>query len=189
MKLHIRSLLALFGLVCGACVPSIHPLYTEADQAFEPGIIGTWEEKGSAETWKFSMDGENEYRLIHTDESGKKGEFEARLFKLGGHMFLDLYPAAPVVTQNDFYRGHVLPLHTFVKLIQDGPAYQVSFLEPKWMKAQLAKDPSALRHTVIDGEILITDSTANLQKFVVANVATPGAFAPPSTVHKKGGKK
>jgi len=189
MKIDIRNLIALFGLICGACVPSIHPLYSTEDLIFEPALIGTWEEKDSAETWVFSMSAVDEYRVVHTDEDGKKGQFEARLIKLGGQMFLDLCPAAPVSTQNDFYRGHILSVHTFAKLSQDGPAYQISILEPKWLKSHLAKDPSALQHTVFDGEILITDSTVNLQKFVVSNASIPRAFSEPVTVYKKGGKR
>ena len=189
LKIHIRNLIALIGLVCGACAPSIHPLYSDAELAFEPGLIGIWEEKGSAETWEFSMEAEKEYKVVHTDEKGKNGEFEARLIKLGGYMFLDLYPASPALKQNDFYRGHILSLHTFAKMSQHGSAYQVSFLDPTWLKSHLAKDPAAVRHTVIDGEILITDSTANLQKFVVSNVASPGAFTAPVIIDKKGGKR
>ncbi len=188
MKIHIRNLIALFGLACGACVPSIHPIYSNAELAFDTSLIGTWQEKDSTEKWQFSMEGENEYRVIHTDDGGKRGQFKGKLFKLGEHMFLDLYPAAPVLTQSDFYRGHILSLHTFAKLTPDGTAYQVSFLEPKWLECHLAKEPASLRHTVTDGQILITDSTANLQKFIVSNAASPEAFAPVA-VYKKGEKR
>jgi hypothetical protein len=188
MKIHIRNLIALFGLACGACVPSTHPLYSNAELAVDGALIGTWEEKGAAEKWEFSIEAANEYKVVHTDNHGKKGEFHGVPFKLNGLMFLDLYPAQPVLRQNDFYRGHILSLHTFAKLTRDGTAYQVSFLEPKWLKSHLAKDPTALRHTVIDGQILITDSTANLQTFIVANAASPEAFAP-GAVYKKGEKR
>jgi hypothetical protein len=188
MKIHIRNLIALFGFACSACVPSIHPLYSNADLAFDSALIGTWEEKGEVEKWEFSMHAANEYKVVHTDERGKRGEFKGTMFKLGGNMFLDLYPAAPALAQNDFYRGHLLSLHTFAKLTPDGTGYQVSFLEPKWLKSHLDKDPAALRHTVIDGQILITDSTANLQKFIVAHAASPDAFSH-GAVYKKGEKR
>ena len=187
MKIHIRNLIALLGFACSACVPSIHPLYSSAELTSDTALIGTWEEKGSAEKWEFSMKTENEYKVVYTEE-GKRGEFKGMLFKLGGNIFLDLYPAAPALTQNDFYRGHLLSLHTFAKLTPDGTGYQVSFLKPEWLKSHLEKDPAALRHTVIDGQILITDSTANMQKFIVSNAAAPEAFAPVA-LYKKGEKR
>jgi len=41
---------------------------------------------------------------------------------------------------------------------------------------------------MVDGQLLITDSTANLQKFIVSNAAVPDAFAA-IAVYKKGEKR
>jgi hypothetical protein len=189
MKTHISKLIAFYALFCGACVPSIHPLYTETDLAFDPALIGVWREANETETWDISFVDEKRYRLIHTDESGKKGEFEMRLVKVDGRMFLDLTPVKPTSTQNDFYGGHILTVHTFVHLGRDGATVQISMLDPKWLKSALAQNGNSLRHTMMGDEILITDSSKNLQKFLISNIAVPGAFDSPVTLRRKDGKR
>lgn len=189
MKAHVQNFIALCALLCSACVPSVHPLYTHSDLAFDPGLIGIWTDSDSTETWDLSLEKENEYKLVHTDESGKEGEFEVRLVKVGEQMFLDVCPSRPDLSQNNFYRGHILSVHTFVKLTRSGSSYQISILEPKWLKSHLAKKPSALRHAVVDGEILITDSTTNLQTFILSNLTSAGAFAAPVSLRRKDGKR
>ena len=168
-----------------ACVPSLNPLYTEQDLVFDKSILGVWTDDEQTETWEFVYVDEKEYKLVHTDESGKKGEFEARLLKIDGRTFLDIAPVRSHLGQNDFFNGHLLSAHSFIQVSQEGKTFRLSYLEPKWLKPYLEKNPAAIRHTSIDGEILFTDSTKNLQKFISAHLNTPGAFSNSISVKRK----
>ena len=85
--------LLLFTLALGGCVPSWNSFYTEKDIVFDPALVGTWRpveaKETSKETWEFSKTGEKLYQLAQTDEEGRKAAFEARLFKLKDHLFLE----------------------------------------------------------------------------------------------------
>jgi hypothetical protein len=188
MKTLIFSIIAVCALLCSACVPSLHPLYTEADLTFDPALVGIWIEPEGKETWDFTIADVNEYRLVHTDDKGKKGEFEVRLVMFDGRTFLDLSPVGPTITQNDFYAGHIMPVHSFVQLHRTGTEYKISFLDPNWLKSQLGKNPGALRHAIVDEEILITDTPKNLQKFLTLSLNSPGAFSEPVIVRRRGAK-
>jgi hypothetical protein len=179
------SIILAFVFLLTACVPSLNPLYTEQDLVFDKSILGVWTDDKQTETWEFVYVDEKEYKLVHTDEDGKKGEFEARLLKIEGKLFLDIAPVRSQLGQNDFYNGHLLSTHSFIQVSQEGKTFRLSYLESKWLKQYLEKNPGAVRHTSIDGEILFTDSTKNLQKFIAANLNTPGAFSNTETFKRK----
>ena len=128
---------------------------------------------------------EKQYKLVYTDEDGKSGEFTAHLLKVEGKTFLNLTPVEPILPQNDFYKGHFLATHTFALISQTAPTVQISFLEPEWLRKFLAKNPTALRHAKMEDEMLLTATSKELQKFLLAHLNTEGAFGKPISVKRK----
>ncbi len=185
MKNIFKFAILGFLLVLTSCVPSLNPLYTDGDLIFDEALLGVWTDPDATESWAFSYSSEKEYKLVFTDESGKKGEFKAQLLKIEGKTFLDLKPVKPVLPQNDFYKSNFLATHTFVQITQSAQNPQISYLEPEWLKAFLDKNPAAIRHEKISGEILLTAPTKDLQKFLLAHLNTPGAFSKPVSVKRK----
>ena len=185
MRSLLASVMAAFLLVQTGCTSSINPFYTDEDLIFDRALVGTWTDPDGEETWEFFYCGDKEYKLIHTDEKGKKGEFEARLVKIGSGTFLDLTPIESAKPGNDFFRGHFLTIHSVIRVFRVGDTYQIAYLEPEWLKKTLAGEPGAVRHAAVGNDIVLTDTTKNLQKFLAANTTTPGAFSEPVTVKRK----
>ena len=182
------AILILSSIVlASACVPSLNPLYTEEDLTFDSTLIGTWIEDDTSETWALSSHGKLEYTLIHTDSDGRKGEFSARLVKVGDKLFLDIVPVKPGFTQSDFYKGHFLAAHTFVHVVSKASTVQISYLEPKWLRDHLAENPDAIRFANIGGEIVFASSPKETQKFLLAHLNTRGAFSQPAELIRKRG--
>jgi hypothetical protein len=144
-----------------------------------------WTDKDSTETWELTKANEKQYKLIITDEDGKTGEFTAHLLKIDGKTFMDLMAVEPVLTQNDFYKEHFMPTHTFAQISQTAPTVQISFLEPKWLGKFLAKKPSAIRHEKMGEKMFLTASPKELQKFLLAHLNTEGAFSKPFSFKRK----
>ena len=138
-------------LVLGGCVPSLHPLYTDKDLTFDSALLGEWVQDDGKGTWAFTKAGEKEYQLVCTDNEGKQGRFQVHLLKIGERLFLDLFPMAPDLKENDFYRLHLLPAHTFMLVKQIQPTLQMAFLDPDWTKEYLKEHPEAIRHETIEG--------------------------------------
>ena len=110
-------------LFLAGCVPSIHGLYTDKDTVYDPALVGIWSEPNSTETWEFTQAGEKAYRLTITEDKGKTGRFQVHLVKLQGKMFLDLFPEDPNLPGNtDYYKFHLLPVHSFLRLEQIAPS-------------------------------------------------------------------
>lgn len=185
MKLIGKILLICTLLMFAGCIPSLNPIYTEQDLIFDAGLLGVWTDEEATEIWNFTYSDEKEYKVVYTDEKGKKGEFKAHLLKIEGKTFLNLTPVRPQSAHNDFYKSHFLSLHTFVHITQTAPTVQISYLEPEWLRTHLDKNSSALRHERISGEILLTASPKELQKFLLTHLNTEGAFSKPVSVKRK----
>jgi hypothetical protein len=183
-KMISGTLLSILILFSG-CIRSLHPIYTEKDLVLEPALIGQWSENDSKETWTFSRNDANAYTLVYTDDKGRQGRFEAHLAKLNGNLFLDLFPEEPELKENDFYKYHLLPVHTFLYVKQITPTLQMSLPEPVWLKKFLADNPKALRYEKIDDEIILTAETRDLQAFWLKHLKTEGAFGELSNMKRE----
>jgi hypothetical protein len=177
----------LLGLALAGCVPSWNPLYTEKDLTFDPAMLGAWRpgeaREDSRESWVFTKNGENLYRLHQTDEKGNKAEFEARLVKLKEHRFLDLHLARieeDDVKLNGWAAFSLVPAHLILKVEQTEPALKIAAMNPDWMETYLRQHPNAIAHRVLlDSNIVLTASTPDLQKFVLEHVNKDDFFGGP----------
>jgi len=183
--LRMIPVVTLLGLA--ACLPSLHPLYTEEDLVFAPELVGLWKPKDGKASWEFKEVGPKEYKLIYTDKDGKPGEFEARLVKLGDHLFLDLFPKEPKLKANDFYKFHLLPTHAIMKVQAVKPDLQLEMLDPEWFDKLVERDPKAIKHEVIEGahRTVITASTGELQRFVLKYVDNEEAWGDALRLHRR----
>jgi hypothetical protein len=185
----VRALLAAAVLLLAGCVPSLHPFYTAQDLAFDPRLLGTWsprEEK--KETWVFSAHEPDAYRLVYTDDKGRAGRFQVRLFRLQGRTFLDLYPEDPPGEPNDYYKLHLLRAHTFLLVNSLEPKLSFTAMSPSWLDKHLKANPRAIAHERTGGGVVLTADTAALQAFVLAHLDAKDAFGKPAELERvKGG--
>lgn len=184
MHQHIKFVLSAALLLCSSCVPSVNPIFSDKDTVFDQSIVGKWGDLESSETWEFSSTNQKEYKLVHKDEAGKTGTFTARLTDLNGKRFLDIVPDRRARTATDFYEDRFIETHTFVLVEKRDKTFLISYLEPKWLKDHLANNPDAVKHLIVNGEVLLTDSTENLRKFLSEAVGIKGAFSEPSQVRR-----
>jgi hypothetical protein len=188
-----NKILLLFALVLAGCVPSWNPFYTEKDLVFDPALVGTWRpveaKESSKEGWEFSKTGDKLYQLAQTDEEGRKAAFEARLFKLKDHLFLDLYLTkveGDEVKVNAWAGFSLVPAHLLLKMDLTEPALKLATVNPDWMKTFLKQHPKAIAHRVVsDGSIVLAASTEELQKFVLAHLDDQDFIGGPMEMKRK----
>ena len=181
-ELTRKLLFYLLAAILGGCVPvmSLHPLYTEEALVFEEGLLGTWvDDPNSPEAiWEFRRpeEAEKEYKLIVTDEEGKKGSFSAHLVKLGDRLFLDVYPDEspcadmedPNKTEFAYNSFFLVPAHTFIKIDSIGPELKMRLTDDENMETLLKQDPNAVKFELLkEVHIVLTASTKELQAFVL----------------------
>lgn len=176
MQARIALLAAALFLLAAGCIPSLHPLYTAEDTAFEPKLVGTWLDEDENETWAFSQDGDHAYLLEYTDNRGRPGRFKVHMVELGGHRFLDLCPVKPDSGVNEFYQLHLLPMHTFAHVRRVEPELELGFADPEKVKKLLQVDPAALAHDTAEDGLLLTATTDDLRLFLPAHVDSASVF-------------
>src|SRR6267378_3735749 len=198
-KTAFLLMMATALLFAGCIVTSINPLYTEKDLVFDPALVGTWSEGEGKGTWALEKAGEKKYKLLHTDEKGRTGEFAAHLVKLGKYQFLDLYLLDPGEKEewqiNELASLAIImrPGHLFFKVSQIQPALQVSALSEDWLNKLLEKEPKAIQHEQIkfgsdntnDFRNVLTANTQDLQKFILKYADSKEAFGDEPTELKR----
>jgi hypothetical protein len=178
--LHLKLVLACaVAATLGCYVQSIQPLYTDQTMAFDPALVGTWVSQEDEE-FVFTMSDTTRgmYTLL-SDEGGATARFEAVLVELGGVAFLDIYPEAPE-SENTFYIDHLLRVHNMLRVEVDADTLWASDFDAEWLQAMIDKKRTRLSSVPLDGAVLLTGSTAELQAFVTKFARTPEAFSEPA---------
>lgn len=179
------KLMVALGLVAfmAGCVPSLHPLFTEEDLVYDPALVGTWAEKEGEDICTFRKSGENAYDLIYTEE-GVPARFDAHLVRIGEFLFLDTYPGEPDI-KNGFYLVHLVPAHTFLRIWIEGDVLRYAMLDLDWLKKMIAEKKVDIAHEQVDGDILLTASTKELQEFFLKYADDDKAFPDLKELHRQ----
>jgi len=188
----------MLAVILGGCVPviSLHPLYTEKDIMLDKKLCGTWiDESGDMKsTWEFERieDPNNAYKLIFTDEDGKKGSFVAHLLKLKDMLFLDIYPSElpweledPNKMDWPYNSLFLIPAHTFMKIDSIEPQLELRLTSESKMEELLKENPSAVEHTFVGDRIVLTASTKKLQAFILKYADDERVFTDLITLSRK----
>ncbi len=174
----------LFVVLLAGCVTTLNPIYTDQDIIFDPAVLGDWHDSETPETYQFSQSGEKEYHLVYTDENGTSADFTVKLVELAGIRFFDVFPDEPDLGGNGFYEMHFLPVHSFIRVYQAGPTLKIAAINSDWLEDYLKDNPNAVQNQEIEGELVLTAHTADLQKFLVNVSKIEGAFEEPTLLEK-----
>ncbi|MHC4751704.1 MAG: hypothetical protein ACYTFW_17750 [Planctomycetota bacterium] len=171
-----KLLFYMLAVLLGGCVPvmSLRALYTEKDVTFDEKLLGTWVQEDNETTWVFTRAEEpkNAYKLMFSDEEGKKGSFIAHLVKLQNRFFLDVYPGKmpwgdeePETMDWPYNSVFLIPGHTFLKIDSIEPKLKMAWIAEDTLKELLKENPNAVKHMLIEDRHVLTASTKQLQAF------------------------
>ncbi|MCX7049559.1 MAG: hypothetical protein NTX50_29250 [Candidatus Sumerlaeota bacterium] len=167
-----------------ACVPSLHPLYTDKDLIYDATLVGAWTNEDGTNKYSFIREGDKQYRLTTVDEQAKEGTFLVSMLKLSGATFLDLYPIDPKPDENGFYKVHYVPAHSFARITLDKDSLKVTFISPEWLASAVKANPNLVKHEIIEDHVVLTAATADLQKFVVDILNIKDAWPEPAVLKR-----
>lgn len=165
------SAAALLLIVAAGCLPLAQPAYHESDLVFDPAVIGLWQQDDGPARWDFSHAGEKDYLLVYTDTEGRSGRFLARIGEFGGIRVLDLFPVKEDIEANEFYRFHLMPIHTAYLMRKTDAGMELAGFDLNWLTEYLTSHPEALEHTSFNGQLLVTASTDEVQAFILEHQA------------------
>ncbi|MGD9954153.1 MAG: hypothetical protein AB7S87_16410 [Burkholderiales bacterium] len=175
----MRLAAVALAILLAACVPSLHPFYLEKDVYFDAQVLGEWAPGDGQSRWTFSAHEPGAYRLVHADDKGREGRFRARLFRMQGERFLDLYPEEPAGESNAYHRAHLVKAHTLLHVVELGPRLRLSAMNPDWLRKRLDAEPGLIAHERRGDQVVLTAPTGALQAFVLRLLGEPEAFGKP----------
>jgi len=202
-KMKVKKILFyLLAALLGGCVPviSLHSLYTQENVVFEEKLLGTWvdDPNGPEVIWEFTRIDEpkNAYKLVFSDDKGKKGSFVAHLVKLQNRLFLDAFPSEFPWEPDDpnevkwlYNSFFLIPAHTFIKIDSIEPQLKMRLTNNDKMAELLKEDPNAVKHTSIEDRIILTASTEELQAFVLKYADDSRVFTDEVVLNRRENKK
>jgi len=157
----------------------IEPASTEKTMAYDPELVGTWV-SDEDEEYVFTMSDTTRgmYTLV-SDQEGSEARFGAVLFQLNGAAFLDIYPEAPE-TENTFYMDHLLRVHNILRVEMDADTLWVQDFDAEWLHDAINAKKVRIANVPLEGAILLTGSTAELQSFVSKYAKSRDAYSEPA---------
>jgi hypothetical protein len=192
-----KALFYVLAGLLGGCVPvvSIHPLFTKDNVVLDDKIVGTWVDDANEPDmiWQFSKAQEpnGAYKLILRNKEGAKGSFLVHLVKLESQRFLDVYPDEFPCDMNDpnkmdwhFNAFFLVPAHTFIRLDSVGPELKMRLTQDEKLEKLLTAEPNTIAHAKVDGRIVLTASTKELQAFVLKYAADERLFPDETVLHR-----
>jgi hypothetical protein len=165
--------------MAGGCyVQALYPLYTDTVTRFDPELVGAWMAEEDDDFLFTLIDSTRGSYTLLCEESGSSSRFEAVLVELGDVTFLDIYPEEPD-NENSFYMDHLLRVHNILRIERDVDTLWVSDFDAEWLSTMVGAKKTSIAHVPLDGAVLLTAPTADLQTFVRKYAKTPGAFSEP----------
>jgi hypothetical protein len=169
------------ALVLTSCAPSLHPFFTDANIVFNDDLLGEWI-NDSGEKCKFTKSGANQYEFLFVDK--EPAPFIARLIKLGGVMYLDLYPKDSDRSVGS-YLANIVPAHTLARVTIAGDSISIAMMDGDWLKQLSDRNQLDLAHErIADGDIVLTAPTSELQAFVVKHSDDKKLFGDADVFHR-----
>jgi hypothetical protein len=174
-----------------AFVMSLQPVYTQLDLEADARLNGTWSDKEGDVTFSFEQGTEkgkqDEYKLVVKEKNGEKeesGEFEARVVRLGGTYFLDIYPESNQAG-SEFYRLHFARAHTIARVEIDEDSIKLAFMSGSWLKAKIGEKSVDSACVEVDDALLLTGTTEEVQDLVYSHANDDKAFPDPILLEKQ----
>ncbi len=167
-------------------VPSLQPLFTDADLDFDPALLDSFMDEKGEVTFTFAKLADTSYRLTVKELEGDKevsGNFQAHLVRLGGYWFLDFFPDGPDIG-DDFYKLHLLRAHSFARIWLQGDRLRIGLLSSDWLKKKIDEKSVEIDHQLADDSLLLTASTRELQDLLFRYATEEKAFGEPLDLHR-----
>jgi hypothetical protein len=155
---------------------AVEPLFAEADRISEPAIVGSWVSDGDEPFTLTIRAFEGDYELTRTRKGRTDRPIAVRLGRLEGTLYWDA-TALPGEDHEGLREQHLLPLHSIVRIRLEDGRLVIAPLRSDWVKTALADESLDTPHVEIEGEPLLTGSTAELQQLLLAHGGDEGAFA------------
>ncbi len=180
----IRS--AVLALSClalpGCLVLSLNPAYDDESLAWEPGLLGRWQNTEDNVSVEIAR-GEWKSYKIHYVHPIETGDLTGYLTFVGDERYLDVMPG-----RGEDRGSFVIPVHAVLRIRLQDDRLEVASLSYDWFFDHLkARKPIAGLGVSLDQKenALIVSPTARLRAWLRTQTADSAAFGAVATFHRQ----
>jgi hypothetical protein len=206
MKKLLTATVLVVIIMLSGCLSAVHPLFTEKDLEFDPGLVGSWQvgedeeiytfQQGTAESFGHlpeSMQQLASKAYVLTVRGRKTNEerskYYAFLARIGKHLYLDYYPIETKGQKeySAFYKSSFVRMHSFFRLVpgENGKTMKIGQFADGYLTKLIEKKQIRIRHErKMDGSYVITAPTEELQQYVTKYGDVDEAFQDNKTYTK-----
>lgn len=174
-SLRTAVILGLAFLAIGCPARSISPLFSDNDTIVDPRLIGIWSHSDDG-TLSFERSKGNSYLATLRDKNDSSS-YTVYLGKLGNAWFIE---SSSEQSGSDH---HLLPAYLVHRIWLYGDSLSLSALRSDWLREMIDAGKANIPNIRRDGEIILTASTEELQKFV--SRYADSAFTERNTYYRK----
>lgn len=188
----VLPIAALAVFLSGCATYSVHPFYKPDENTLEPGLVGLWTVEDTKITIQANKGGTYEAVFANSSSHGDC-PYEVRLIRVGKNLFADAIfdDESPKGKDTDLPYG-AAALHFLYKVSLNGDTLWLSLLSHDWLVKQFEAKKISVAHEYMDDNadprdatVLLTASSADLQKFMQQIGDVPDAFEEPVIMQRQ----
>ena len=177
-RLVLGAMVAM--LSSGCLVSTFHPLYDESSIAFDPALLGTWENRDSLVTVVVERGDWRSYRIDYTERTTTT-RFTALLTEVGGARFLSVRPADGMERP-----AFLVATNGPLQLMLSGNDVRVRELDYDEILRRLkARTLGVAAATDLKQNVVITAETPALRKWLATAVKNEALFSEWKTLTRR----
>lgn len=192
------TLVFILTFLLDSCLTTLYPIFYKEDVVYKEQLLGSWkctDESRKIEYMEFEKIPKDRIALMPADlrdisnksyfvtRRDSLGEVYAQYYvfpvKIGHNYFLDYY-SAELSTQrnvNSEYKKHYIKVHNNYRiLLKDKNHFEIRLFDKGYIEKLITKNQINMRHEVVDGKIVITATTGELQQFIIKYSDNPEAY-------------
>jgi hypothetical protein len=177
---RLAALLAGAAMASGCLVLDLHPAYDPSSMAFEPALVGSWEDADDDVTVLVERGEWNSYR-IHYVHPIEEGNLTGYLTQIGSERLLDVMPV-----KGEHRGSFLVPVHAALRVRLEGDTLSVWPLSYEYFRGRLEAGSLPGLTLVLDGKenVLVTSPTAALRRWFARQPAASPAIGPEATFRR-----
>jgi hypothetical protein len=176
--MRLPSALLACSLALTGCVLSIDAVVPESSAAFDPRLLGAWEEVGGSDRAVVTRDSGGSYTIAYTDDKGT-AQLRARLGRLGPRLVLDVWPAKQEDQSEGPATDLMVPGHVLLALELAGDSAVVAALDPDTLLAAARSRALRLASTEAGNQLVLLGRTDELRSGLTAYMSRPHVWGRP----------
>jgi len=196
-RLYYISTSLLLIIILTGCLTTLFPIFNVSDVFFNSTLIGSWkckednkerfiefkkipDDRKKELTEEINKISDKGYLVSRMDSTGSVlSQCFVFLARIGKNYYLDFYPAElpSQKSVNSFYKDHFIKVHASYRIdFKDKDHFDMKRLDGDFLDKLISSNKINIRHEVVDGNIVITAPTDELQKFIIQYSDNPKAF-------------